>query len=302
MKKSIILLAIFAGSVSSSFAQDSKLEKDRTAIKSMCGCYDVGFNFAETFSYSDDSTYLPSKNKRTGGLEWAELIEDTDGKIVIQHILIVGSEEDPMIIKHWRQDWMYENTSFYMFNGDSQWLYQEKPKENVSGQWTQKVYQVDDSPRYEGSSSWVHVDGRSFWENTTDAPLPRREYTQRSDYNVTVRRNRHEITENGWIHDQDNDKVIRTEGEDDVLLAQEKGFNTYVRVDDSKCQAAKTWWKDNASYWAEARTAWDIIYGNEKNLELENKVDGKHLYEILFSLDVDTKSSKIEKTIKSFIK
>lgn len=302
MKKIILLLAIVSSSIASSIAQDSKLEKDRTAIKNMCGCYEVGFNFAETFSYSKDSTYMPSKDKQTGALEWAELLEDSEGKIVIQHLLIVGSDEDPMIIKHWRQDWLYENTAFYMFNGDNQWLYEEKPIKNVSGQWTQKVYQVDDSPRYEGSSSWVHVDGRSYWENTTDAPLPRREYTQRSDYNVTVRRNRQEITANGWIHDQDNDKVIRTSGEEDVLLAQEKGYNTYVRVDDSKCQSAQNWWKDNERFWAEARTAWNEIYGKGKNVELENKVDGQHLYEVLFSLDVKTKSKTIEKTIKSFIK
>ena len=30
-------------------------------------------------------------------------------------------------------------------------------KKDVRGQWTQKVYQVDDSPRYEGSSTWVHL-------------------------------------------------------------------------------------------------------------------------------------------------
>ena len=30
-----------------------------------------------------------------------------------------------------------------------------------------KIFQVDDSPRYEGTASWVHVDGKSYWENTT---------------------------------------------------------------------------------------------------------------------------------------
>jgi hypothetical protein len=165
------------------------------------------------------------------------------------------------------------------------------------------VYQVDDSPRYEGSSSWVHVDGRSYWENTTDAPLPRREYTQRSDYNVTVRRNRNEIIDVGWVHDQDNDKLIRAEDGEDVLLAQEKGYNTYVRVDDSKCKSAQDWWKDNANFWADVRVAWSAVYGRGKTLELENKVDGKYLYEIFFSMDITgTKPKKIAKTIKSFVK
>lgn len=284
------------------FGQDNKQDKDREAIKSMCGCYEVGFNFTETFSYSDDSTYAPSKLKHANALEWAELVEDSEGKVVIQHLLIVGNPEKPMIIKHWRQDWIYQNKDFYMFNGDNQWNYETKTADQVKGQWTQKVYQVDDSPRYEGSATWVHVDGKSFWENTTDAPLPRREYTQRSDYNVTVRRNRHEITPEGWVHDQDNDKVVREAGKKDVLIAQEKGYNTYVRVDKSKCQAAQDWWKDNHEFWAEARIAWDKVYGRGKNLELASKVEGKRLYEILFDMDVaTTKTKSIEKTIKSFV-
>ena len=27
----------------------------------------------------------------------------------------------------------------------------------------------------------AHVDGKSYWENTSHAPLPRREYTKRDD-------------------------------------------------------------------------------------------------------------------------
>lgn len=299
MKCKIVCALIIVASANLGFAQEDKQEKDKEAIKSMCGCFEVGFNFSETFSYSDDSTYTPSKTKHASALEWAELVEDSDGKVVIQHLLIVG---EGMIIKHWRQDWLYENTDFYMFNGDNQWVYTEMDSSEVKGQWTQKVYQVDDSPRYEGSSSWVHVDGKSFWENSTDAPLPRREYTQRSDYNVTLRRNRHEITADGWVHDQDNDKIVREEGKEDVLLAQEKGYNTYVKVDDSKCQAAQKWWVDNKAFWEEARKAWAAVYGRGKNLELAAKVDGKRLYEFLFNMDVsETKPKKIKKTIKSFV-
>ena len=34
-----------------------------------------------------------------------------------------------------------------------------------------------------------------------------------------------EITNEGWIHDQDNHKVIRESGKEDVLVADEKGYN-----------------------------------------------------------------------------
>lgn len=279
----------------------SKKKKDRQAIKDMCGCYEVTFNFAETFNNSKDSLYKPSKTKKDKGLEWAELIVDENNKISIQHLLQVGNPANPHIVKHWRQDWLYENTDFYMYNGDNNWLYENKPKSEVKKQWTQKVYQVDDSPRYEGSGTWVHVDGKSYWENTTDAPLPRREYTKRSDYNVTERGNRHEITNYGWLHDQDNRKIIREAGKEDIVVAHEKGYNTYVKVPDSRCEAAQNWWKENQNKWQLVRNKWDEVYGRNTNLSLENKVDNKPLFKYLFS-DETSKENEIDKTIESFIK
>nr|WP_299036011.1 DUF6607 family protein [uncultured Tenacibaculum sp.] len=279
----------------------SKKKKDRQAIKDMCGCYEVTFNFAETFNNSKDSLYKPSRTKKDKGLEWAELIVDENNKISIQHLLQVGNPANPHIVKHWRQDWLYENTDFYMYNGDNNWLFQTKPKSEVKKQWTQKVYQVDDSPRYEGSGTWVHVDGKSYWENTTDAPLPRREYTKRSDYNVTERGNRHEITNYGWLHDQDNKKIIREAGKEDIVIAHEKGYNTYVKVPDSRCKAAQNWWKENQNKWQLVRNKWDEVYGRNTNLSLENKVDNKPLFKYLFS-DETSKENEINKTIESFIK
>ncbi|NQY05915.1 MAG: hypothetical protein HRT68_06855 [Flavobacteriaceae bacterium] len=282
-------------------AQKTKQEKDQKAIKSMCGCYEVGFNFAETFNYSADEDYKPSKTKNDKALEWVQLVDDKNDKVSMQHLLIVGPPQAPNIVKHWRQDWLFENTDFYMFNGDNEWLYKSKTKDEVAGQWTQKVYQVDDSPRYEGSASWVHVDGKSYWENTTDAPLPRREYTKRSDYNITVRTNRHEITHTGWIHDQDNDKVIREVGKEDVLLAQEKGHNTYVKVADERCKAAQVYWAKNKKKWAIVRTKWDDIFGRKLDLNLELKVEGKQLYKYLFD-EAMTDKKEIGKTIDLFVK
>ena len=166
MKKLALLALISLTTSINGFAQNKK-KQDAAAIKKMCGCFEVTFNFAETFNYSEDSLCKPSETKVDKGLEWAQLIEDDKNKISIQHLLQVGPPNSPYIVKHWRQDWLYENTDFYMFNGDNTWNFVTKPKAEVKGQWTQKVYQVDDSPRYEGSGTWVHVDGKNYWENTT---------------------------------------------------------------------------------------------------------------------------------------
>ena len=293
------ILALFISA--NALSQSEKKQKDREAIKNMCGCYEVTFNFAETFNYSNDSLYKPSKTKVDKGLEWAQLVTDEEDKISIQHLLQVGDPNKPYIVKHWRQDWLYENTDLYTYNANNEWVYKQLEPSEVEGQWTQKVYQVDDSPRYEGSASWVHVDGKSYWENTTPAPLPRREYTTRSDYNLTMRGNRQEITDYGWVHDQDNAKIIREEGKDDIVLAKEKGYNTYVKVDDSRCAGASKWWKENQEKWALVRAKWDEIYGRNTTLQLEKKVDNKVLYKYLFDEGYEEKA-KIDGVIESFVK
>ena len=153
----------------------SKLKKDTNAIMKMCGCFEVTFNFSETINLNNRENYKPSQDYQTSPVyELAIPIKQDKNHISIQHILQVGDDNYRSIVKHWRQDWMYQNKNLYIYEKDNKWNYKKLNKSNYKGQWTQKVYQVDDSPRYEGSSSWVHVDGKSFWENTTPSPLPRR--------------------------------------------------------------------------------------------------------------------------------
>jgi hypothetical protein len=293
---SIVVLTSLTGK-----SQDLKQQQDINSIKAMCGCYEVKFNFTETFQYSKDSiNYKPSETKHDSGLEWVELVENLPNKIVLQHLLIVGTGEND-IVKHWRQDWLYENTDLYSFFKDQTWKFNKLPAKSVKGQWTQKVYQVDDSPRYEGTASWVHIDGTDYWMNTTDAPLPRREHTKRNDYNVLKRRNIQEITSSGWIHEQDNDKIVRDTDEKDVLLAQEKGMDIYTKVDDSKCLLAQNWWKKNHEVWIKVRSKWGKVYANNKDLSLLNKVNKKSLFSILFDLKPSATQVEVDTIIDSFI-
>ena len=297
MRKSILVLVVTLFGQFGNAQNDKKVE-DQKAIKAMCGCFEVKFNFAETFQYIKDENYVPSKTKYEYGLEWVALVEDLDNKIVMQHLLIVG---DTMIVKHWRQDWEFENTKFYNFKKDLTWNFETKPKNEVKGQWTQRVFQVDDSPRYEGSATWLHVDGRHFWTNTADAPLPRREYTVRSDYNVLKRTNTHEIVKDGWIHNQDNEKIVRNENVKDVLLAKEKGIDFYKKVDDSKCIAAQKYWKKNAMMWKKIRDKWETIFVKDKDLVMQIPQDKQPLFMKLFALKPDVSTVEINKIIDSYI-
>ena len=298
MKNSIILTFLCIMTCIINYSQ-SKKYKDIESIKSMCGCFKIDFNFAETFVFSEDENYNKSKTYKSGGLEWGQLIVDESNKISIQHLLIVGSKQFPTIVKHWRQDWLYQNTALYTYDKNDKWSFVNMDKKDVRGQWTQKVYQVDDSPRYEGTSSWIHVDGKSYWENTTPAPLPRREFSKRSDYNVTLRGNRHEVTDAGWVHDQDNKKIQKDDGSQ-FVLAHEKGYSTYTRVPDEDCKAAVEWWEKNSNKWKMVRDKWNSIYGLNQDLALKASVDDKKLYSYLFSPEVVEKG-EIESTIDMFL-
>ena len=273
-------------------------KRDIIAIKSMCGCFEIEFNFSETFSANPETK---SKNYKAKALEWAQLVSSDNNHISIQHLLIVGSERFPSVVKHWRQDWVYENTDLYVYDVNNSWNFIKKNKSNVKNQWTQKVFQVDDSPRYEGTATWVHVDGKSYWENITPAPLPRREFSKRKDYNVTLRGNRNEITQYGWVHDQDNQKINIDESGKKEIIAYEKGFNTYTKVEDERCIAAKKWWKENNEKWSIVRDKWHEIYSKNEDLTLKRTVEGKKLYEYLFNKIYSDKKS-IDLIIEKFLK
>jgi hypothetical protein len=285
-------------------ADASKFEQEKALIKSMAGCYKVTFDFAETFA--PDSNYKYHDRKHEWAIEYVFIVEETDKKVSLQHLLLVGGG---MVIKHWRQDWVYENASLLMFDRDNKWKKVTIDPKKVKGTWTQKVFNVDDSPRYEGFGTWNHVDGRNFWESATDAPLPRREYTTRSDYNVVVRHSKVEINKDGWFLEQDNDKVIRADA-GDKLLASEKGFERFTHDATADCKTGEDWWTKHKNFWNDARAVWAEIYAKPTNLNLKAEVDSSKLYEKLFAADdkfsdapkydSDAAKAEIRKIIDSF--
>lgn len=259
------------------FAQ-SKFEQDRQAILAFGGFYKVTFDYTETFA--PDTTYRFHPKYHSWGYEWAVVEEDSPKKIVIQHILVTG---DSSVIKHWREDWVYEDPNILTFGKSNTWKKVTLKSGDTKGRWVQKVYQVDDSPRYESIGTWVHVDGRHQWQSDCDSPLPRREFSKRSDYNVLHRGNRIYLTPTGWMFEQDNQKIIRGEA-GDKLLAREKGYEEFTRADESKFTYAKGWWKEQQPYWTAVRQVWDEMYARHNVISLKGKQDGKLLFERLFDL------------------
>jgi hypothetical protein len=264
-------------------------KRDRDAILAMRGEYIVEFDFRETVALQ--SGYVRKPNKRSGGNELVIVIEDRPGKLVLQHILV--SDDGARVTKHWRQDWTYEATGRFEFSADQTWSVQAIPAEITRGAWTQCVYEVSDAPRYCGTGRWNHRYGVSTWTSDRSwRPLPRREYTIRSDYNAINAENRHTIVPGGWTHEQDNTKTVRgIDGSTTGMLTREFGFNDYRKVDAFDFGPAYRYWEKTADYWARVRARWDarLMQGG---LRLKTKVDGMALIVPLFTQAAEVESGK----------
>jgi len=188
-------------------AGENAFDCDRRAILAMLGNYQVKFNFDETVVLQPG--YVRREPKRSAAFEHVLLVEDAGKRISLQHILVMGGGT---VTKHWRQDWIYESPRHWVFVGKERFEPREREAAAIPGTWTQLVYEVNDGPRYTGIGKWNHKYGVSTWtSDRTWRPLPRREYTKRDDYQLINGENRHTITPQGWAHEQDNTKVVRTD-------------------------------------------------------------------------------------------
>lgn len=250
---------------------------DKQAIRGHCGCFEVTYQFKETDALAPG--YQLKAPKRVGGLEWVEVDGEGPNSLNLQHILVVPAGA----LKHWRQEWVYQPQYLFDFKGDGVWQKRRLSPEEAKGKWVQRVYEVDDSPRYEGLGPWIHTEGKPFWQSEAWSPLPRREFTTRSDYDVLVRHNRQRLTDVGWVHEQDN-KKLKVEGTKETPLVLEKGLNTYRRVDDSRCERARVWWQENKGTWHVVQGVWQDLYHRSKRLHLLREKDGTPLWQRLFTL------------------
>ena len=273
-------------------------EADRKAILSMAGEYHVSFRFEETVGLV--SGYALTEPYLSEATEFVEVVEDTGGRIVLQHVLVMkpeagGDDDAPRVVKHWRQDWTYQDTELVEYRGSRVFAHVEVDPSEAAGRWSQAVYQVDDSPRYEALGRWTHDHGRSAWESDeTWRPLPRREYTKRSDYQVMVAVNRHVLTPTGWVHEQDNRKLVLNEsGAPAGVLAHETGLNTYTRVVDVDFSAGRSYWRDTQAYWHDVRSLWADVLDDQPATVVATEVNEKPLYAQLFAVARSVRSDGV---------
>ena len=261
--------------------QDKK-EKDRLAILSMIGEYRANFEFTEMFGAK--SNYALDVPYKTWGTEVVLPITNQDNFISLQHILVMyiqsenGTIQGPHVQKHWRQDWKYEDDEILTFLGKKEWI--NKSIVNVKGTWSQSVYQVDDSPRYESFGQWVHEAGVSRWmSKVTPRPLPRREFSVRDDYNLISAINKISIMEWGWVMEELNDKIKTPNN----YVGSEYGVVRYQKIKNYNFQPAYDYWDETKDYWQIVRDKWTEKLTKENKVCLEKTYNGGPLYMYKFN-------------------
>ena len=289
----------------------SNFEKDRNAILSLAGQFKVDFHFMEILGLTD--TYTPRRSYNSWGTEHVQILSDTGKFISLQHTLVMYFEDDdgpsaPMVMKHWRQDWQYEDKTIFAYQGDLTWRKETYSNDDVKDTWSQAVFQVDDSPRYEVQGTWEHRGNMSRWVSRLDSrPLPRREFSQRSDYGMLEGEHQITLTPTGWVHEQSNLKRVKPNPSSSPpkYLSKEIGINRYERIDFPNLESpSNEYWSKSGDYWKAVRKVWDTLRNKRDKIELLPKVDGQsqYMYHFINAESNDDVDIMADETIKKFIK
>jgi hypothetical protein len=270
----------------------SSFERDRRAILAMAGGYRTSFDFLEVAGFTKD--FKPDRPYQSWATEKVYVIEDQGKFISLQHLLVMsildkdGKVQGPFVTKHWRQDWQYEPTEQFLYRGHNTWMREPVHPEMRHAAWRQSVYQVDDSPRYAGVGRWHHFGNYSSWESEEGwRPLPRREFSVRSDYHVLAGTNRHIILPTGWVHEQQNLKVVLdAEGRpraSEPVLAREFGYNRYDRIEGIDWSAGDRYIERTEPLWKAVRARWAALIERDEPLRLRGAPDKDQLFGPLFN-------------------
>ncbi|WP_153067326.1 DUF6607 family protein [Steroidobacter cummioxidans] len=267
-------------------------ERDRRAILAMAGTYRVTFDFLEVVPFKTPEK--PNAPYQSWGTEKVYVDSDDGKNISLVHILEMrivqkdGSISEPMVTKHWRQDWQYQPTHIVEYRGRDRWQRRKLNAAEAKGAWMQTVYQVDESPRYASVGRWEHSASFSTWLSAeTWRPLPRREWSVRGDYQALVGTNRHTVAPTGWIQEENNLKTVLTSARQidpaQPYLAREYGVARYERIRDADFAQADVYYDRTKQFWDQVRDEWSQIFLKQGEVTLKGPVDKLGLFHPLFA-------------------
>ncbi len=280
-------------------------ERDRRAILAMAGEYRVSFDFLEIASYTEAGDPRRLAPYQSWATEKVYVDRNEPGFVSLVHILEMrvlgpdGKPGDPMVTKHWRQDWRYEPEAIVEYLGRDRWQRRAVPPAERRGAWSQTVYQVDESPRYASLGRWSHNASFSTWlSGETRRPLPRREWSVRQDYDTLIGTNRHTVTPTGWAQEELNLKARldarRTPDAALPYVGREVGLARYERLTDGDFAAADRYYTATKPFWDEVLATWREAFAKHGTLTLKGPVDKLGLFVPLFERAAEIESGEAQ--------
>ena len=257
----------------------------------MAGDYRVTFDFLEVETFPPQTPR--DKPYQSWGTEHVYVDADSGKSISLVHILNMriiqddGTVSEPMVTKHWRQTWQYQPTDIVEYKGRDRWERRKLAAAESKEQWSQTVYQVDESPRYASLGRWSHSSSFSTWiSGDTWRPLPRREWSVRKDYQVLLGTNRHTINATGWVQEENNLKAVltadRTIDPTHPYLAREYGVARYSHVSGADTAAADEYYQRTRAFWDGVLSTWTQLFVGHPEITLRAPVDQAGLFHKLF--------------------
>ncbi len=269
---------------------------DIASIEAMAGCFQVDYNYSEIealgdYDYEEKDPNGPDylidprnydASETNSSRELIAIVESTPTKIHFQHILFIVQPDGKILpmgknvnyMKHHGETWVFEADSYHRFDSKDHWVRQTvaEPK----GTWRRHVTSLDDGPRHQSVAKWIHHGEQSEWIGEGLAPIPGREKRDmgRRDYNQMYRKSRLLIDPWGWMERQYNTKIDATASESREL-ANEKGKNFYMKIDDKYCAGAKEFLNERKGIWELSREVWAEVYERHDDLKVAGSVNNE---------------------------
>ena len=159
-----------------------------------------------------------------------------------------------MVVKHWRQDWRFEDTVTHDYQGHGVYERHNHREQDIRGcgpkRYTRLTIRLDMKQWESGITEQACLNGRAPKKKTTS----RREFAVRSDYQALLGRHRITVTHNGWIQGRRLLKLaLKTnneQAETGAMLAKEAGISRYERITGYDFNAGDLYWEKTESFLA----------------------------------------------------
>jgi hypothetical protein len=259
------------------------IEADRAAILRLAGHFRVDYTYTETQPLRPG--YSPTPASAAAAREVVLVVEDRATRIVLQHLLLVGTPT--LVVKHWREDWDYQPATLIEHVDRQAWQRRTVPAERRGGRWSRSVFEADGAPRHAALGRWTHGPDGSQFEVPSPvlSPKPRRELT-RLDYELLWLQDRISVPAPpavGWKRTQQITKTLYVPVQ--PPLVQETVEVRYTpEADAAGGDAAAAYWQRVGPYWTPARAAWAGRFPVSRVVRLRDVVDGTPRWRRLFTL------------------